>query len=173
VKKILLKPGNEGRIAEALSQVNGRAVAHTITDFAPLSEITQAVERGLVRRGATKRSLRGAQLSFTPAGPGKAYAKRASTVISTTVTLELGPLHWGLIDIQRTQIWADSSATEIVALPDAAIEKIAYAALGDLHVLESNDQHPVRTIRPRALKLARLPCASAHERMALFSALAS
>lgn len=172
MKKILLRQSNIERIDEVLRQVNGRATAHTITSMTEVARIAMDAEAELLRRGASRTSLKGAVITHTPAGPGKAYAKAGRRVITTSVTLERGPAHWGLIRVERDEIWADSPETCRICLPAAAMQKIAKAAFSGLSFLDQ-DGRPIDDLLGRALTLARLPCASAHEKMALLNALAA
>ncbi|RKF12396.1 hypothetical protein D6850_18160 [Roseovarius spongiae] len=170
MKKILLHDSNTDRIDEVLRQVNGRATAHTITSMTEVARIAMDAEAELLRRGASRTSLKGAVIIHRPAGPGKTYAKTGRRVITTCVTLERGAAHWGLVEVERDEIRADSPEICCIRLPAAATQKIAKAAFSGLS-FQDRDGRPIDDLLGRALMLARLPCASMHERFALLKAL--
>lgn len=172
MRKIVIKRENALRINEALKKVNGRAKAHTITTACAVEKLSQRVEQAYAKRGVTKKSLQGAQIVFTPGGPGEAYAKAGQQVITTSLILERGSTHWALVKIERETIWATDKEKEYVALPEMAIRKIAETALGDINLLGAPSGR-FEALFQRALTVASMPCHSAHEKLAILKILGS
>jgi hypothetical protein len=94
-------------LAAALGAVNGRASTHTLTPGG-IEDLANRIEKDLQDRGVPKKALKGARVLYTPAGPGKAYARKARMVVSTRVQLERGASGWFLTGAERVEIWADS-----------------------------------------------------------------
>ncbi|MFG6531569.1 MULTISPECIES: hypothetical protein [unclassified Sulfitobacter] len=170
MRKIVIKPGNALRIEEALKQVNGRARAHAITTARAVEALAHEVEQAFIERGATKKSLLGTQVQYRPGGPGNSYAKAGLQVITTSLTLERGSTHWALVGIERETIWASDKKKSHVALSEAAIRKIAKAALGDLNIVGAPSCR-FEPLLQRALTVACMPCRSSHEKLAILKVL--
>ncbi|MFG6637534.1 hypothetical protein ACGYJ8_16425 [Sulfitobacter sp. 1A12126] len=170
MRKIVIKPNNALRIEEALKQVNGRARAHTITTARAVEALAHDVEQTFIERGATKKSLLGTQVQHRPGGPGNSYAKAGLQVITTSLTLERGATHWALVGIKRETIWASDKKKSHVALSEAAIRKIAKAALGDLNIVGTPSSR-FEPLFQRALTVACMPCHSSHEKLAILKML--
>lgn len=74
-------------IEAALAATNGGAWANTIKSAATLVELAEMAEARLERSGLPKSCRCGVVATYTPAGPGKSYARRWRTVRTTTLTL--------------------------------------------------------------------------------------
>jgi len=122
-----IKVSDEEKVTAALLAVNGRATAHTL-DCGHLVHLARDTERDLIARGILKKNLPGVSVTFIPAGPGKAYAKKAREVISTRVTLTRGPKEWSVTQILRADVWATSPEMRRIAVSeDAKAAMIAHA----------------------------------------------
>lgn len=103
--KIKINEQNRAKIEAALEKVNGKARAHTITSHSELAELAERAEEALKASGLLLlKDRRGARLTFSPSGPGKAYAKKAFRVTTTSIVIERGPSGWLLTRAQRAEI---------------------------------------------------------------------
>lgn len=116
------------KIAAALESVNGRAAAHTMLSCA-VENLADRVESDLASRGVPKKLWRGVRVRFRPAGPGKAYSRKARHVVSTRVTLERGPSGWFMVACERSEPWADAPEKYVLTLTDAAKAAVLKYAL--------------------------------------------
>lgn len=124
---------NTEALATALAAVNGRATAHTLASF-QVSALAERVEKDLLGRGVSKKALKGTRVTFTPAGPGKAYARKSRYVVSTLVIIERGASGWFLTGAERVEPWADSPERLVIHVtPEAreAIETRAFVNIAD------------------------------------------
>lgn len=111
------------KLAAALEEVNGRAAAH-VMEWYNVQRLAARVESDLESRGVPKKSRRGVRISYRPAGPGKAYARKARHVVSTAVALERGASEWFMVACARAELWADSPERYVLTLPEEAREAI-------------------------------------------------
>lgn len=98
---------NTEALTAALEAVNGRATAHTMAPGQVL-DLAERIEEDLQNRGVPKKHLKGARVIYTPAGPGKAYARKSRHVVSTQIQMERGASGWFLTNAERKEIWAES-----------------------------------------------------------------
>lgn len=120
---------NKEAVETALEQVNGRAYAHAITEFRQVERAARLGEEALAERGLPVKYRDGARLTYTLAGPGKAYARYASAVASTEICLERIRGTWCLIHIEKCSIQADLEGTFSMELPREAIGQILVRTL--------------------------------------------
>ena len=106
MKPVYLK--KEAEIAAIVESVNGRATAHTL-DAGDLDMLARRAERQLQASGVPKKLWRGVRVRYWPGGPGKAYARKARSVVSNRVALEYGAGGWALADMEKIDIWAEST----------------------------------------------------------------
>lgn len=104
-------------IAAALEEVNGRAKSHVLESW-HVESLSERAESDLESRGVPKKSRQGVRVTYSPAGPGKAYSRKARSVIGTSVTLERGAAAWFLIACSKVDTWATASETYVLTLPD-------------------------------------------------------
>lgn len=116
------------KIAAALESVNGRAAAHTM-QARDVPALAARVEADLESRGVPKKDMRGVAVTYCPAGPGKAYSRKARYVISTAVTLERGPSGWFMVACHRAEPWSDAPEKYVLTLTDAAKAAVLKYAL--------------------------------------------
>lgn len=114
---------NTEALAAALAAVNGRATAHTLASC-QVSALADRIEKDLLGRGVPKKHLKGTRVTYTPAGPGKSYARKARSVVSTRVELERGASGWFLTEAERVEPWADSPERLVIHVTPGAREAI-------------------------------------------------
>ena len=118
----------------ALNTVNGRASVHTVAAWA-LPQKAREAEDVLARAGVPLNARRGVRLVYAPAGPGKAYAKKARSVVSTQVTLERGAKDWFLVDVARFDLWATAAETFRLKISRTLADDIQARALTPFDVI--------------------------------------
>lgn len=128
---------NSQKIESALEAVNGRAVAHTLRHRCQILDITRRAEKDLSQRGLPKKLWGGTRITFRPAGPGKAYARKGKFVVSTHVTIERGASAWFLVDCKRVEIWSDESECYQIAIDQAQLDAMQGAVFADFEVVTS------------------------------------
>lgn len=102
VLKIKVCEENAVKIADALEAVNGRAERWTISSAYEVEEVARRAERWLDKAHLPKGRRRGAEVSFTPAGPAaQAYG---NGVISTHIVLRRGTRDWFLVKVERVTL---------------------------------------------------------------------
>jgi hypothetical protein len=126
-----INKANTEALAAALEAVNGRASAHTLAPF-QVSALAERIEKDLQGRGVPKNALKGARVTYTPAGPGKAYARKARHVVSTRVQLERGASGWFLTGAERADIWATSPERLAIHVTAEARQAITHHALRNI-----------------------------------------
>jgi hypothetical protein len=98
---------NTDKIRSTLAEVNGRALAHTLQWY-HVKDAADEAEKQLEKSGIAKKDRKGAVLVHTPAGPGKAYARKGRWVATTQITLERGAASWFLTGAKKVEQWSDS-----------------------------------------------------------------
>ena len=122
-----IKVSDQEKVEDALRTFNGRASVHTL-DWVDIMRLARDTEADLLARGILKKNLPGVSVSFIPAGPGKAYSKKAHEVVSTFVALTRGPKEWTVTNIARAQVWATASEVcRITVSDDVKTAMIAHA----------------------------------------------
>lgn len=111
----------------ALEAVNGRATAHTLASCA-VCALADQVEKDLLGRGVPKKALKGTRVTYSPAGPGKAYARKSRYVVSTWIEIERGASGWFLTEAERNEIWADAPERLVIHVTAEAREAITARA---------------------------------------------
>jgi hypothetical protein len=119
------------KISAALEAVNGRATAHTLTSC-DVWALAERAEKDLQSRGVSKKAMKGTRVTYTPAGPGKAYARKARYVVSTLVTIERGSSGWFLTEAERNEIWADSPERLVIHVTAEARQAIMARAFANI-----------------------------------------
>ena len=103
--KIAFKPTNYEKIDALLDATNGKAKSHTIAYAGQIERAIVHAEQRL--QDIPKNRRKGVVVSYTPAGPGKAYARKGRQVITTRVNLVCSGHGWNVTGIERDEIWAD------------------------------------------------------------------
>ena len=93
----------EEALDAALEKVNGRASSHTLSASGVVSA-AQRAEMQMEASGLPKALRVGAVASFTPSGPGSAYARKGSTVVTTRITMRRVTDGWRLIKAEKVDI---------------------------------------------------------------------
>lgn len=122
---------NTEALAAALEAVNGRATAHTLASY-DVSALADRIEKDLQGRGVPKKHLKGTRVTYTPAGPGKAYARKSRYVVSTQVEIERGASGWFLTGAERVEPWADSPERLVIHVTAEARDAITARAFADI-----------------------------------------
>lgn len=130
-----IKLNDNAACGAALQSVNGRASAHTVNAAYELHKMALDAEEVLMRAGVPLSARRGVRLVYAPAGPGKAYAKKARSVVSTRVTLERGTKDWFLVDVARFDLWATATETFRLKIGRALADDIQARALAPFDVI--------------------------------------
>ena len=113
-------------IVAALSSVNGRAEAHTISTYAEVWAVADRTEVLLDKRGVSKKNRVGTTVAYDPSGPSaKAYKYGA---ISTTITLKRVADGWRLVGVNRITAWPQSPETFNLTISPEAADNISRAA---------------------------------------------
>ena len=116
------------KITAALAAVNGRATAHVVAGW-QVYRLAARAERDLESRGVPIKARRGVRVTYVPAGPGRAYARKGRSVVSTRVTIERGSRTWFLVATERYDLWADARETYTIHATEAARDAILTHAL--------------------------------------------
>jgi len=103
--KIAFKTSNYEKIDAVLATTNGKAKRHTIAYAGQIERAIVHAEQRL--QDIPKNRRKGVVVSYTPAGPGKAYARKGRQVITTRVSLVCSSHGWNVTGIEREEIWAD------------------------------------------------------------------
>ena len=103
----------------ALHAVNGRATTWTL-DASTVRWIALKMEKRLTDGGVTKRNLVGTVIKYTPGGPGGAYARKARSVATTTVTLQRVTDGWRLAAAEKVSRRSDSGEKLDIRISKAA-----------------------------------------------------
>jgi hypothetical protein len=122
---------NTEALAAALEAVNGRASAHTLAP-SDVEDLAGRIEKDLQGRGVPKNAVKGTRVTYTPAGPGKAYARKARSVVSTWIQIERGSSGWFLTGAERVDIWATSPERLAIHVTAEARQAIAAHALRNI-----------------------------------------
>lgn len=104
---------------EHLNEVNGRARTHTLR-ASSLIALAAHVERTLVNAGVTAKNRIGTRVSFRPAGPGSAYARRGYFVMTTAVGMRRVRDGWRLISADKVEIWATNAESLRIEISERA-----------------------------------------------------
>lgn len=120
---------NKDAVEAVLKEVNGRAYAHAITEFRQVERAALLGEEALAERGLPVKYRDGARLTYTLAGPGKAYARYSSTVTTTEICLERIRGTWCLVAADKCSIQAELDGTFSMELPREAIGHILVRTL--------------------------------------------
>lgn len=120
-------------LGDALESVNRRAAAHVL-EWYNVTALAERVEKDLQGRGVPKKYLKGARVTYTPAGPGKSYARKGRFVVSTQVELERGASDWFLIGAEKVDVWATESERFTMRVTDAARQAIEDHAFRNIAV---------------------------------------
>lgn len=123
------------KISAALEAVNGRAVAHTLVSC-DVWVLADRIEKDLQGRGVSKKAMKGTRVTYTQAGPGKAYARKSRSVVSTSVTIERGSSGWFLTGAERVDLFATSSERLVINVTAEARDAIAARAFRDIMITE-------------------------------------
>lgn len=123
------------KLAAALEAVNGRATAHTLASC-DVWALAERAEKDLQSRGVSKKAMKGTRVTYTPAGPGKAYARKAHYVVSTLVTIERGASGWFLIGAERIESWATAPERLTMRVTADARQAISDHAFRNIMIAE-------------------------------------
>lgn len=134
--EILIDTASE--IEALLKKANGAASAHTITRADDVAEIAARAEHMLEKTGITKKSRVGTRVTYTPAGPGKAYARQSkSKVVTTTITLVRREKGWRLVYACRAEIWPDRTENLVVSISEQTARDIQRRSIEDFRVVKT------------------------------------
>lgn len=125
---------NAAKIQTTLDGVNGKANAHTICDPAGIQAFASTVENDLKKRGLPKNLWQGIRATFSPSGPGAAYARRGRYIITTRITIERGAGAWFLVDCERRETWADARGEYRIRVNQDAIDAMRQNIFADFEV---------------------------------------
>lgn len=117
-------------IEAVLTEANGRATAHTLTD-GDLRGLVVRTEKRLTASGVPKYMWRGIRVVFRPAGPGKSYARKARYFITTRVVLEYRASGWALVLAERAETWADAKEIFTIRVTPETLDRIRDNACED------------------------------------------
>lgn len=123
------------KIGAALVKVNGSAVSHTLTSC-DVQVLADRIEKDLQNRGVSKSAMKGTCVTYTQSGPGKAYARKSRSVVSTKVTIERGASCWFLIGAERVDLWATSPERLTMRVTAEARQAISDHAFRDIMITE-------------------------------------
>lgn len=113
----------ESEIEKRIQEVNGRATAHTL-DAGGLYLVARRAEKQMTASGLPKKLWRGVRVTYCPAGPGKAYARKARSVMTNRVTLEYRAGGWALVDFAKVDQWADGTETFRLYVAPEVLERV-------------------------------------------------
>ena len=134
--KILIDTAAE--IEALLKKANGLAATHTITRADDVADIAARAERMLESTGITKKSRVGTRVTYTPAGPGKAYARQSrSRVVTTTISLVRRERGWRLVSACRAEIWPDRGESFAVAISEQTAQDIQRRSIDGFRVVKT------------------------------------
>lgn len=121
--RICDKAGNvvgRDELDSALDAVNGKAAAH-VARSGDVWTKCRIAEIRLDQAGVLQANRLGAVLNYTPAGPGKAHARKARRpVISTRIKAARDRAGWYLLDATRVEIWPDAEEWFLLQVTAAA-----------------------------------------------------
>ena len=100
---------NVQKIVDYLAKINGKAIAHTITNEIDIEIVADRAEKDMATRGLAKKHRVGASVTYTPSGPGKAYSRKGRYIITTTIELKRYASGWFLTGAHRAEIYADAN----------------------------------------------------------------
>lgn len=122
------------RPAEAkLQAVNGRAMTYTL-DASTVRWFALKVETRLTEGGVTRRNLVGTVVTYTPGGPGSAYARKGRVITTTSVTLRYVTDGWRLVAAEKASQWSDSNELLHIRVSEAARADMLRQTLEDITV---------------------------------------
>lgn len=101
--KIKITEANRDKINDMLAEAAGGAWAHTITDYAEIAKLAERAEQQLADSGLLIKHRRGARVTYSPEGPGRAYAKQAFSFTTTDVVMERATTGWMLKSVKRIE----------------------------------------------------------------------
>jgi hypothetical protein len=119
--------GYPQRVEEALALVNGRAQSFTVTTYGDVRAVVRKVEERLDNLGVSKKNRVGAEVTFTPSGPGSNSYKYAA--ITTRITLIRTSVGWFLTSVARDEVYPNSDERLRIALSRDGCEQIVAVAL--------------------------------------------
>ncbi|WP_370158996.1 hypothetical protein [Limimaricola soesokkakensis] len=120
--------------AEAkLQAVNGRATTYTL-DASTVRWFALKVEKRLADGGVTKRNLIGTVVTFTPGGPGSAYARKGHDFITTSVKLRYVTDGWRLVSAEKASRRSDSNELLHIRISEAAQNDMLRRTFEDITV---------------------------------------
>ncbi len=121
-------------IHAALSDVNGKATAHTYTTVGALIDIASDIEAKLERHGVPLADRVGVTVSALSAVPtSKSYNRQSRSAIATRVTFLRGTSAWYVTGMERVERYTGPGGDEKIkaTLPDAARDAVIRNALAD------------------------------------------
>ncbi|MBM2324315.1 MULTISPECIES: hypothetical protein [Marivita] len=122
-------------VEEALSEVNGKASAFTLTTFCEVNDFCVELEEELQNRGITLKSLLGTVATLISEGPSaKAYKYSAS---GTKITVKRVTDGWRLIDVKRVDVYPKQPARRTVEVSAAAADDIRRHMFEGLQIRET------------------------------------
>jgi len=98
MKPIKVTRNNATAIEAALREVNGKATAHTFSDYFEIEATATEAERRLSELGIAKSRHVGARLACTSGG---AYAKKGALRVVTRIAIERRQSGWYLTKVSR------------------------------------------------------------------------
>lgn len=122
-------------VEEALSEVNGKASAFTITTFCEVNDFCVELEAELQNRGITLKSLVGTVATLTSEGPSAGAYKYSAT--GTRVTVKRVTDGWRLIDVKRVDVYPKQPARRTVEVSAAAADDIRRHMFEGLQIRET------------------------------------
>lgn len=93
---------NSSAIEKALKEVNKNAARHTVHDCQTLHHVMEEANDDLKRRGVSKKSLIGTEITFIPGGPHGGYS---FNYLTTKATIKIGHRNqFFLVGLERIMI---------------------------------------------------------------------
>jgi hypothetical protein len=122
-------------VEEALSEVNGKASAFTITTFCEVNDFCVELEEELQNRGITLKSLVGTVATLTSEGPSARAYKYTAT--GTRITVKRVTDGWRLIAVKRVDVYPKQPARRTVEVSAAAADDIRRHIFEGLQIRET------------------------------------
>ena len=125
--RIKIELSKAAEISAALLAVNGKAESFCVTSFEELESAAKRAEAQLEKSGLTKKSRKGVQVVFVPAGPTANAYKHAA--ISTLCRIERGADAWFLVSSERRHVYPRQKEAWDVAISASQRDETTRAAL--------------------------------------------
>lgn len=130
MKAIKIVETNREKIEQALSAVNGRAIAFTTTDYSTVATIADASMNDIASAAGAKKHVVGCKVIRCKAyGVAKRYKYSR---IATEITIEYRKTGAYLINARRVELWPDNNNYRTIILTDSAKQAIERKAVKDL-----------------------------------------